>query len=82
MIELQKLGERLLALADDRLAKLPIDATLLDAIRLAREIRSREGRRRQLQYIGRLMRDADADALRSALSRLEAKGEIPRARNR
>ncbi len=68
MLELQALGESLLGLADDKLERLPIAGALLDAIRLARNITSREGRRRQLQYIGRLMRDVDADALRNALS--------------
>lgn len=67
MRDLQALGESLVPLADERLERLPIGEALLDAIRLARGIHSREGRRRQLQYIGRLMRDVDADALRAAL---------------
>lgn len=68
MLALQALGERLLPLADDRLQRLPISPELLDAVRVARDIRAHEGRRRQLQYIGRLMREADADALRAALA--------------
>lgn len=68
MLELQALGESLLPLADEKLERLPIDDALRDAIRLARGINSREGRRRQLQYVGRLMREVDADALRDALS--------------
>src|SRR5690606_32775500 len=58
----------LVPLPDERLERLPIGEALIDAIRLARGIHSREGRRRQLQYIGRLMRDVDADALREALA--------------
>ncbi|HLS55143.1 MAG TPA: ribosome biogenesis factor YjgA [Zeimonas sp.] len=68
MLALQEIGESLLPLADDRLQRLPISPELIDAVRAAREIRAHEGRRRQLQYIGRLMREIDADALRAALA--------------
>ena len=68
MLALQVIGESLLPLADDRLQRLPISPELIDAVRLAREIRAHEGRRRQMQLIGRLMREIDADALRAALA--------------
>lgn len=68
MLALQALGESLLPLADERLDHLPLTPELIDAVRTARAIRAHEGRRRQLQYIGRLMREIDADALRAALS--------------
>jgi ribosome-associated protein len=67
MLALQALGESLLPLADERLQRMPISAELIEAVRSAREIRAHEGRRRQLQYIGRLMRNIDADALRAAM---------------
>lgn len=67
MLALQALGERLLPLPDERLQRLPVPPELVEAVRLARGIRAREGRRRQLQYIGRLMRGIDAQALRAAL---------------
>jgi ribosome-associated protein len=70
MHELQALGESLVELDDHEIDRLPIDERLADAVREARTIRSREGRRRQLQFIGRLMRDVDADALRSALAEI------------
>ena len=70
MHELQALGERLVALDDDEIERLPIEERLADAVRDARTIRSREGRRRQLQFIGRLMRGVDADALRAALAEI------------
>ncbi|HLT25185.1 MAG TPA: ribosome biogenesis factor YjgA [Zeimonas sp.] len=71
MHELQALGERLAALDDDEIARLPIDERLADALREARRIRSREARRRQLQFIGRLMRSVDdVDALRAALAEI------------
>jgi ribosome-associated protein len=75
--ELQSLGEALIALSDDRLAAMPISETLLDALREARRVRSHEGRRRHLQYVGKLMRQAPEeaiDALRDALSALQLGG--------
>lgn len=68
MLSLQALGESLLPLADERLQRLPIPPELIDAVRTARDIRAHEGRRRQLQYIGRLMREVDAATLRAALA--------------
>lgn len=70
MHELQALGERLVELDDHEIDRLPLDERLADAVRDARTIRSREGRRRQLQFIGRLMREVDADALRAALAEI------------
>ena len=68
MLALQALGESLLPLEDERLERLPVTAELIDAVRTARAIRAHEARRRQLQYIGRLMREIDAPALRDALA--------------
>ena len=64
---LQRLGDALVALRPDRLAELPIEEPLREAIELARRIRARGGLRRQRQLIGKLMRDADGDAIRAAL---------------
>jgi ribosome-associated protein len=75
--ELQSLGEALVALPDDRLAAMPISETLLDALREARRVRSHEGRRRHLQYVGKLMRQAPEgaiDRLREAVSALHLGG--------
>jgi ribosome-associated protein len=74
---LQSLGEALVALPDDRLAAMPISETLLDALREARKVRSHEGRRRHLQYVGKLMRQAPEEAidrLRDAVSALHLGG--------
>ncbi len=68
MHELQALGERLVKLSEERLADLPLTEGLRDAVVAARAVRSHEGRRRQMQYVGRLMRSADATAIREALS--------------
>jgi ribosome-associated protein len=72
--ELQALGEALIALPDERLSMLPVSEPLLDALREARGIRSHEGRRRHMQYVGKLMRlapEASIDALREALAALQ-----------
>lgn len=68
MTELQALGEDLLALAPAKLRKMPLPPELIEAIELAHRIaNSREGLRRQRQYIGRLMREIDPEPIRKAL---------------
>jgi ribosome-associated protein len=53
---LQKLGEDLLNLRSDLLARLQLSDKLLDALAEARRITNFEGKRRQMQYIGKIMR--------------------------
>ena len=69
--DLQDLGEALVALPDDRLNALPIAESLLDAVREYKRTRSHEGRRRQMQYIGKLMRRNDADPIREAVASMQ-----------
>ena len=68
---LQDLGEAAVALPDARLDALPIDESLRDAIRTYKKTRSHEGRRRQMQYIGKLMRQHDVDAIRQAVTDMQ-----------
>jgi ribosome-associated protein len=65
---LQELGEQVVELSDTRLAALDLPEGLRDAIREARRTRSHEGRRRQMQYIGKLMRGVDEAPLREAVA--------------
>ena len=65
---LQDLGEELVELGDERLAALAVPEPLRDAIVEFRRTRSHEGKRRQMQYIGKLMRSADEEALREAVA--------------
>lgn len=68
--ELQELGEALLTLRADLLNRLELPDGLLDALAEVRRISNFEGRRRQMQYVGKLMRKLDAatlDAVRLAL---------------
>jgi len=68
MLAVQDLGEELVNLSDERLESLSLPERLFDAIQLVRRIRAHEGRRRQMQYIGRLMREeADVEAIRRVL---------------
>jgi ribosome-associated protein len=67
MQALQGLGEELVALGTDKLAELDLPTRLLDAVLDAKRISKFGALRRQMQYLGRLMRDADADAIRSQL---------------
>ena len=67
MIELQALGARLVALADSQLAEIPMDDGLREALLEAKRIKSHEAKRRQMQYIGRLMREVDPAPLRARL---------------
>src|SRR3954469_4568635 len=68
---LQALGEALAELPDERLAGLPIEESLVDAVRTHTRTRSHEGRRRQMQYIGKLMRAVDAEPIREAIAALQ-----------
>ncbi|MAT94752.1 MAG: hypothetical protein CME59_19440 [Halioglobus sp.] len=71
MHALQELGEALLALNDKQLAAIPVqDEQLLEALRDCRRIRSNSARKRQLQFIGKLMRGIDAQPIERALARL------------
>ena len=69
--ELQDLGEAVVALPDARLDGLAIAETLLDAIRQYKKTKTFEGRRRQMQYIGKLMRQHDVEAIRQAVTDMQ-----------
>lgn len=71
MLALQKLGETLIGLSATQLAKIPLPATLLEAIHFARTMKSHGAKRRQLQYIGKLMRDIDAEPIQKALKKMQ-----------
>ncbi|TNG95515.1 ribosome-associated protein [Pasteurellaceae bacterium USgator11] len=69
---LKKFGAKLVALTAANLERIPLDEKLADAIALAQ--RSQRGAlRRQLQYIGKLLRNTDIEPLQEALDKLENK---------
>lgn len=70
MHALQTLGERLVKLNRDQFARLDVPEELREAIDFAHRITSHEARRRHMQYLGKLMRQVDADAIRAALEQV------------
>jgi ribosome-associated protein len=68
MQDLQELGEAVASLPVDRLDKLKIDERLRDAIDELRRTKSFEGKRRQIQYIGKLMKHENPEPLREAVA--------------
>ncbi len=66
--DLQALGAAVAELSDDRLAAIELPDALREAIEQFRRTSSHEGRRRQMQYVGKLMRGADEAALREAVA--------------
>jgi len=69
---LQALGEALVELNDDQLAAIELPEALREAVMAARRITKFEAKRRQLQYIGKLMRRVEVEPIRAALDAMLA----------
>ncbi len=67
VLALQDLGVELVALNEEQLATIELPEALRDAVRETRRITRFEARRRQIQYIGKLMRGVDPEPIRAAL---------------
>ncbi|MCX8573552.1 MULTISPECIES: ribosome biogenesis factor YjgA [unclassified Gilliamella] len=67
---LKKMGVELVNLSKNELTKIPLDEDLLYAIELAQKIK-KEGYRRQIQYIGKLLRSRNIDPITQALDKLK-----------
>ena len=78
-LALQKLGLQLTQLKPDHLNSLVLPENLLKAIFDHKRFSSREAQRRQLQYIGRLMRELDTESIAQQLATLE--GQSAQARH-
>ncbi|HSM98948.1 MAG TPA: ribosome biogenesis factor YjgA, partial [Gallionella sp.] len=72
MHELRDLGKELTELGKDQLAQLDIPENLRDAIREMKNINKFGAQRRQMQYIGKLMRDLDAAPIAARLAEMHA----------
>jgi ribosome-associated protein len=81
MHELQALGAELVELSPAHLARMVLPALLAQAVHEARRIPSHEARRRQVQYIGKLMRDLDAEPIRAQLAAVQGGSAEERARH-
>lgn len=66
--ELQALGVALAELSNAALAAIEMPEALRDAVEMFRRTKTHEGRRRQMQYVGKLMHGADEAALREAVA--------------
>lgn len=70
----QGLGEELCKLPGQVLMELGVDAGLREAIDVWQKTRTHEGKRRQMQYVGRLMRNVDTRRLFMAWQKFKADG--------
>jgi ribosome-associated protein len=73
MTALQELGEELVRLNAEQLAKLPLTDEIREAICAAQGMHARGARYRQMQYIGRLMREVEPAPVQEALDTLRNK---------
>ncbi len=80
--ELQKLGAALVDLAPAQLDAMQIPAELLAAVREAQRITSHEARRRQMQFIGKVMRKVDPEPVRAALAGITSQSAAARVRHK
>ncbi|APX93669.1 hypothetical protein BWR19_12385 [Halomonas sp. 1513] len=71
MQALQALGEKIIALSDAERARLPLSDEMLAAVEETGRIRSHEGRRRHMQYVGKVMRREDTAAIQAAFDEFE-----------
>lgn len=67
----QQLGEQLMTLSAEQLARLPLNSSLLNALDEAKRIHSHEARRRHASYVGKLVRASDNVAIEEALTALK-----------
>ena len=74
MHELQAVGEQLLDLPATRLSSVPMPDELREAVMLARKMNKFGALNRQKQFIGKLMRQIDANPIREALAAIEQEG--------
>ena len=72
MLRLQDMGAELLALNEAQLAAIALPDNLREAVCAAKRMTKFEARRRQLQYIGKLMRTVDPDPIRASLDAWKA----------
>ncbi|SFH66934.1 ribosome biogenesis factor YjgA [Modicisalibacter xianhensis] len=71
MQALQALGEKIIALPDAQRARLPLSEDMLAAVEETSRIRSHEGRRRHMQYVGKVMRREDIEGIRAVFDEFE-----------
>ncbi|AUM14046.1 ribosome biogenesis factor YjgA [Ketobacter alkanivorans] len=68
---LKKIGERLLEMGDNQLQSFALSDKLAMAIAEGKRIKNFEGLRRHKQYIGKVLRETDTDAIEARLSEID-----------
>ena len=76
MHALQELGKRICELPKKQLAKVPISETMREAVAEWDRISKNEAKRRHLQYVGKVMRTEDAEAIQEALDLLDPSSDV------
>lgn len=71
----QQLGKQLAEMNPARWADLPLSETLLQALKESTRIKQHEAARRHLQYIGKVMRNEDVEAIQNALDLMDPSSE-------
>ncbi len=79
MTALQKMGEQLVNASADRLKRIPLPDNLREAILQCQQIKAHEGKRRQLQYIGKIMRSLDEKTIATINQTIESWKGMSRA---
>ena len=80
MHELRDLGAELVELSVGQLKRINLPENIMDAVREAQKITSHGARRRQLQYLGKLMRSVDDAPIRAGLALLRGESAVETAR--
>ena len=76
MLSLQKIGADLVSLSPKKLSKITMSEELTEAIMLARRLKNSEGKRRQMQYIGKIMRSVDIEKITVEMELFDQKSDI------
>ncbi|HSN32047.1 MAG TPA: ribosome biogenesis factor YjgA, partial [Ideonella sp.] len=75
MLALQDLGVALVRLAAEQVRRLDLPENLRQAVLDAQKITAHEGRRRQIQYVGKLMRQVDAEPIQAQLDAINGESK-------
>ena len=70
--KLQELGKRIFELPEKQKNQLPLSPELLNALEEAKKLSNKEALRRHFQYVGKIIRNSDVDALIQGLEKLAA----------
>ena len=76
---LQGLGKELFELSRDQLKKMNLPEKLLDALLEAKRLTSHEGIRRQMQFIGKVMRDVEVEPIDQQLAVIRGESNVAKA---